>query len=81
MSKDYDAIERAFKAWSSRKTVAEEPGKEWFTIRGFSARIGKSISQGDRIVKAMYDDGMLERRLFRVERNGVARAVPHYKNK
>lgn len=55
--------------------------KGWLTRKQISERLGKSLPTAQRHTNFLISAGKAERKMFRVECNGIIRPVPHYRLK
>jgi hypothetical protein len=59
--------------------VARVVPKGWKTLAQICVDIGLSDSQTGKLVRKAVEDGVLEKRMFRITTNSVTRPVAHYK--
>jgi hypothetical protein len=57
---------------------AEKVPKGWMTIEQWTKFSNKSAQTTWRRIVMMVKNGRAERRMFRINRNGVVRPIPHY---
>jgi predicted transcriptional regulator len=61
-----------------KATKFDQVPDEWFTAEEVASDAGLSLSHTSRTLRRLIKLGEVEVRVFKVERNGVRRAVPHY---
>ena len=80
MSDNYSEIERAFKAYSNKQSIAETPEPGWFTLKQYANHMGVGESAAHRHISRLRQDGLLETRVFRIkQQSSKVYPVPHYK--
>lgn len=62
-----------------RNPVEQRVPKGWMTVTEIMKKSGMSRSTTDRTVRALFAEGKLERRMFRIETTRGLFPVPHYK--
>ncbi len=54
---------------------------DWITVNDWGAKARRSPATASRDIRLLFSIGQAEKKMFRVERNGVVRPVPHYRLK
>lgn len=79
--KSKNNTEALIKALNLSKSSKEKPSDEWKTAWDLAEASNRSLSHTSKKIREGLLSGTVETKVFRVERDGVLRCVPHYKVK